>query len=265
MGKQGERLTVSVIRDTYERGEFEGCLALCDRYTPKDNDETTEIALLRARCLIPLERGAQAIEALRPVQTSPGQIDEELTARCSPPRRTSTSARSSAAWISLGPHTTAAQKPHPVVRAELTVYLAIAHCFKGEYQRAEGLLLTVPHDADIVHAQALLYRGYVAWARGDYAGSVDRFRDSLRCIDACKRQDRFVEAKCIHALAYLAGELPLLHLWPEVSERVRRFDWSVSGVAVWRYWIALEGSFVYELQGDLTERPPGLTSPTHCP
>ncbi len=138
----------------------------------------------------------------------------------------------------------------PLVRAEITTHLGIAYCHKGEYARARRLLETVSAEADIVHAKALLYRGYVAWASGDYVGSVDRFRDCLRCIDASDRQDRFVEARCIHGLAYLAAELPMLHLWTEVSERVRAFDWSVSGVATWRYWIAIFGSFITELQGN---------------
>jgi DNA-binding CsgD family transcriptional regulator len=251
MSRQGERVTLSVVRDTYFRGEFEECLALCDAFQPRDAADVVEIALLRARCLLPLERGAQAIEALRGLRLAGDQHDEDLTSRT----------LMSAAYLSIGQVDRGldmaraayeeSSNAHPIVRAELTANLGIAHCRKGEYARAELLLEAVPADADIVYAKALLYRGYVAWARADYAGSVDRFRDGLRCIDTCERQDRFVEARCIHGLAYLCAELPMLHLWTEVSERVRRFDWSVSGVALWRYWIAIFGSFVTELQGDL--------------
>jgi DNA-binding CsgD family transcriptional regulator len=251
MGKQGERLTLSVIRDAYFLGEFETCLGLCDAFRPRDAKDAAEIALLRARCLIPLERGAQALEALRGLRLGEDQRDEDLTGRM----------LMGAAYLSLGQVDRGLEialaayderaDADPSVQAELTVYLAIAYCRKGEFQRAERLLETVPADADVVYAHALLYRGFVAWARGDYMSSVDRFRDGLRCIDVATRRDRFIEAKCIHGLAYLASELPLLHLWAEVSERVRRFDWSVSGVATWRYWIAIRGSFVSELNGDL--------------
>jgi DNA-binding CsgD family transcriptional regulator len=244
-------LTLSVIRDVYFQGDFEGCLDLCDAFGLRDARDATEVALLRARCLIPLERGAQAFEALRGLRLGDDQHDEDLTGRM----------LMGAAYLSLGQAERGLEMiqsayreragAHPMVQAEIAVYLAIAHCRKGEFQRAERLLETVPESADIVYAHALLYRGFVAWARGNYMGSVERFRDGLRCIDACKRKDRFVEAKCIHGLAYLASELPLLHLWTEVSERVRGFDWSVSGVAIWRYWIAIRGSFVSELNGDL--------------
>jgi DNA-binding CsgD family transcriptional regulator len=249
--KQGVRVTLSVIRDTYAQGEFEECLSLCATFKAADGREAVEATLLRARCLLPLQRGAQVIEALRGLRISLDRHDDELVRRM----------LMAAAYLSLGQVDRALELARsayedrdvaqPLVQAEIAVYMAIAHYHKGEFQRAERLLEAVPANADIVYAHALLYRGYAAWRRGDYAGSVDRFRDGLRCIDGCERQDRFVEARCIHALAYLAAELPLLHLWTEVSERMRGFDWSVSGVAIWRYWIAIFGSLVTELQGDL--------------
>jgi DNA-binding CsgD family transcriptional regulator len=140
---------------------------------------------------------------------------------------------------------------HPTVRAELLVTLAVGPYRKGEHVRAQRLLDTVPQDADIVYVRALEYSGWLAWARGDYNGSVDRFRDALCRIDACAHYDRFIEAKCVFGLAFLAAELPRLDLWSEVGQRVERFDWSVSGVATWRYWIAGLASLITELRGDL--------------
>lgn len=252
MGRgQGERVTLSVIRDAYFRGDFEAALALCEAFKSRDARDTAEMALLRARCLIPLDRGAQAIEAVRGMRLADDQYDEELTGRM----------LMSAAYVSLGKIERGLElgrkayddrgDAHPSVQAELAVNLGVAHCQNGEFAAAKRFLEAVPTDADIVYAKALLYRGYVAWASGDYAGSVDRFRDGLRCINTCERQDRFVEARCIHGLAFLCAELPMLDLWQEVSQRVRGFDWSVSGVAIWRYYIAVAGSFIAELQGDL--------------
>jgi DNA-binding CsgD family transcriptional regulator len=40
-------------------------------------------------------------------------------------------------------------------------------------------------------------------------------------------------------------------MWPELAERIEQFDWSVSGVALPRYWIAIEASFIAEMLGDL--------------
>ncbi len=131
--------------------------------------------------------------------------------------------------------------------------LAVGHYRKGEHVRAQRLIDTVPQDADIVYVRALEYSGWLAWARGDYSGSVDRFRDALCRIDACTHYDRFIEAKCLFGLAFLAAELPRLGLWSEISQRVERFDWSVSGVATWRYWIAGLASLIAELRGDWVE------------
>ena len=251
MDKQGGRVTLPKIRDTYDRGQFEECLALCPRFGPADAQEVVELALLQARCLISLGRGAQAIDVLSSRRVGSDLNDYELL------RRTLVAA----AYLSLNQDDralTAVQSAYderteadPIVQAEISVYLGIAHYRKGELQRAERLLEAVPPDADIVYAHALLYRGYAAWRRGNFAGSVDRFRDALRCVDACKRRDRFVEARCIHALAFLCADLLLLHLWGEISERIRRFDWQASGVSRWRYYIAIAGSFVSEILGDL--------------
>ncbi len=251
MKGQGERVTLSIVRDAFFRGDFEGCLALCDALRPRDARDGIEATLLRARCLIPLGRGEHALEALRGLRIADEQHDEYITSRV----------LLSAAYLSLGQHQRGLEiareayedgrDSHPTVRAEATAQLGIAYYRNTEYARADRYLQAVSADADIVHAKAMLYRGYVAWARGDYNGSVQRFQDALRCIDACEHHDRFVQAETLYGLTFLAGELPRTDLWGDVRERIDRFDWSVSGVGVWRYWIAVEGSFVAELLGDL--------------
>jgi DNA-binding CsgD family transcriptional regulator len=248
---QSERVTLSVVRDAFFRGDFERCLGLCDAFKARDAKDVAEIALLRARCLIPLGRGEHAIQALRGLRLTDDQHDEYLTSRM----------LMSAAYMSLGQDDRGLEialeaygalgDAHATVRAELLVTLALGHYRKNEYSRAQILLDAVPEDSDIVYVRALEYNGWLAWARGDYNGSVDRFRNALRRIDACDHYDRFIEAKCLFGLAYLCGELPRLDLWAEVAERIELFDWTVSGVAVWRFWIAIIASFVAELRGDL--------------
>ncbi len=251
MGKHADRVTLSVIHETFSRGDLEECLALCDAYQTRDAKDDVEIALLRARCLIALDLGAQALEALRSQRLRDDQSDEYLTSRM----------LLSAAYVSLGQHDRGlaiareayekSHEAHPTVRAEVIANLGMAHFWKGEYARAARVLEDVPADADIVYAQALMYRGYVAWALGKFTASVEEFRGALDALDGCRHRDRFIEAKCIFGLAYLCGELPRLDLWPEVAQRIRHFDWSVSGVVVWRYWTAVEASFIAELLGDL--------------
>jgi DNA-binding CsgD family transcriptional regulator len=93
----------------------------------------------------------------------------------------------------------------------------------------------------------------VAWARGDFGGSLEKFRDALDLIERCRYHDRFIEAQCLFSLTYLCAQLPRLDLWPELSKRIEQFDWSASGVTKWRYWISIECSYATELLGDLDE------------
>jgi DNA-binding CsgD family transcriptional regulator len=250
--KRRERITLSAVREAFFRGDFEGCLALCDAFEPRDARDAAEIVLLRARSLIPLGRGEHAIQALRGLRIADEQHDEFLIGRT----------LMSAAYMSLSQNERGLEiareaydalgDAHATVRAELMVNLAVAYYRNGEIARAQRCVDSVPADTDIVYARALEYRGWLAWARGDYAGSVDQFCNALRHLDTCQHHDRFIEAKCLYGVTFLCGELPRLDLWPEIAERIERFDWSVSGVAVWRFWISIAGSYIAELRGDST-------------
>lgn len=247
----GERVTLSAIRDAYFDGEYEACLSMCEAFPQRDANDAAEILLLRARCMIPLGRGDQAIEVLRSLRVSDDQHDEYLIGRM----------LLSAAYVGLGKYDEGLKiarqthdeiaEAHSTVRAEVTLNLAIAHYRKGEYAKASRLLNAISEKEDIFFVRALQFRGGVAWAHCDYAGSLELFRDALARLDRCRHHDRFTEAKLLFSLAYLCSELPRLDLWPDLLKRIERFDWSVSGVASWRYLIALASSFVAEMLGDL--------------
>lgn len=249
--RQSERITVSEIRETYFRGDFELCLALCDALQSKDAKDAAEIVLLHARCLIQLGRGDQAIEALRGLRVADEQHDEYITGRM----------LMSAAYVSLGKYDEGVKIAHEAydevggahqsVRTELVLNLATAHYWKGEYTRASRLLEGIPETDDIIYVRTLQVLGGVAWAKGDFAGSLDKFREAIDRLDRCQYQDRFLESSLLFALTYLCAELPRLDLWPEASKRIKEFDWSVSGVVKWHYFIAVAGSFITEMQGDL--------------
>jgi DNA-binding CsgD family transcriptional regulator len=167
----------------------------------------------------------------------------------------------SAAYVSLGKYDQGVKiareaydssgDAHSTVRAELGLNLAIAHYRKGEYARASSLLEDIPEEEDIIYVRALQFRGGVAWALGDFGGSLKRFHEALDRLDRCRHHDRFIEAQLLFSFAYLCGELPRLDLWPELLKRIEQFDWSVSGVSVWLFWIAIEASFITEMLGDL--------------
>ncbi len=247
----GERVTLSAIRDAYFAGDHESCLTMCEAFAPRDAKDAAEIVLLRARCLIALGRGDHALEILRSLWVGDDQHDEYITGRM----------LMSAAYASLGKYDEAVQiareaydqigEAHATVRAELALNLAIAYYRKGEHAEASRLLDVVPDTEDIVSVRALQYRGAVAWAHGDFAGSLEKFREASARIGRCRHRDRFVEAHGLFSLTYLCAQLPRLELWPEISKRIEEFDWSASGVTTWRYWIAIESSFITEMLGDL--------------
>jgi DNA-binding CsgD family transcriptional regulator len=249
----GERVTLSAIKDAYLAGDYEACLALCDSFSQRDAKDTAEIVLLRARCLIQLGRGDQAIEALRSLRVRDDQHDEYLTGRM----------LMSAAYVGLCKYDEGlkiaseaydeVEGAHSTVRAEVTLNLAIAHYRKGEYAGASRLLDLIPETEDIVYVRALQYRGNIARAYGDFARALIKYHEAFAHLDRCRYHDRFTEAILLFSLANLCAELPRLDLWPEVSKRIEEFDWSVSGVATWRYYIAIASSFITELLGDLEQ------------
>ncbi len=249
----GERVTLSAIRDAYFSGEYESCLKMCQAFSQRDARDAGEMVLLRARCLVQLDRGDQAIEVLRGLRLGDDQHDEYLTGRM----------LMSAAYVGLGKYDEGLEiarkaygesgETHSTVRAELALNLAIAHYRKGEYAIASRLLDAIAENEDFVYVRALQFRGGVAWAHCEYARSLELFRDALARLDRCRNRDRFTEAKLLFSLAYLCAELPRLDLWPDLLKRIEQFDWSVSGVASWRYLIALASSFVTEMLGDLDD------------
>jgi DNA-binding CsgD family transcriptional regulator len=249
--RTGERVTLSGIRETYFDGDYEVCLTMCDRFQQRDATDAAEIVLLRARCLIQLDRGDEALEAVRGLRIADDQHDEYITSRM----------LMSAAYMSLGRDDDGleiARKAydeiggaHSTVRAELILNLAIAHYRKGEYARTSRLLDEIPDTEDIVYVRALQVRGGVARIQGDPVTALERFREAFARLSRCRCHDRFTEAKLLYSLTYLCAQLPRLDLWPQVSKQIDEFDWSVSGVATLHYWVAIEASFITEMLGDL--------------
>ncbi len=252
MGKKGQRVTLSLIQDTYFGGDFEACLAMCDVLSSKDATDAAQIAFLRARCLISLGRGDHALEVLRGLQIRLDQHDEYITGRM----------LISAAYIALGNYNEGAKvareareeigEAHPTIQSELTLTLATAHYRKGEYAETSRLLEGIPETQDIVYVRALQFLGGVACALGNFTASLEKFQKALALLGQCRHHDRFTEAKLLFALIYLCGEMPCLDLWPDLLKRIDEFDWSVTGVAEWRYRIAIEASFITELLGELS-------------
>jgi len=234
-------------------GDFEGCLALCDRVRPHDVDMVSQLALLRARALLRIQRPDDAIKVVSDVFVAHGTLDASLTARM----------LLGTAYVRRGDHhqgiavleeaQRASPEAHPTIRSEIALSIALGYYCLRQLEDAERALDLVSADADIVHARALEHRGWIAIARSDYAAATDNFCGALRRLDGCRHYDRFLEAQGIHALAILAAERLDRPTWLFVEHRSGQFDWGARGLAAPQFWVRNYSSMMYEADGRISE------------
>lgn len=246
-----QRAASTAARQAYFDGEFERCLALCDAVRPSHDATRFELALLRARVYLRLDRGDRALEALRSVAFSALPADEFVAATI----------LTGAAYVRLGQKergesilTEASERAvhaHRTVRAEAALELGIAKFRLGKLDDCDALCASIPPEADIIHARAVEYRGWVAHARSDAGLAAQCFRAALAALASCRQRDRYVEANALYGLTALCPELLLTDEWPAIESRLRTFDWSASGVSRWRFWVCVAASMMSETAGDV--------------
>ncbi len=247
------RATFSEAMRAWFAGDFEGCLALCDRVRPNDVDMVSQLALLRARALLRLGRAHEAVAVVSGAFIAHGTLDASLTARM----------LLGQAYVRLGDHErglaileeayAVAGGAHPTVRSEIALNVGLGYYGLRKLDEADAALDRVDDRADIVHARALEYRAWVAVARADYAGATQRFSDALRRLDCCRHYDRFLEANAIHGIALLAAERLDRVAWLQAEPRAVRFDWSAGGLALPYHLMAIHVSAIYEVEGRVRE------------
>lgn len=230
-------------------GDFEGCLALCDRVRPHDVDMVSQLALLRARALLRIQRPDDAIKVVSDVFVAHGTLDASLTARM----------LLGTAYVRRGDHHYGitlledayrdSPHAHPTIRSEIALSIGLGYYCLRRLEDAERALDLVSAGADIVHARALEYRGWIAIARADYATATESFGGALRRLDECRHYDRFLEAQGIYALSLLAAERLDRPTWMFVEHRAQRFDWRAGGLAGPQFWVAIYSSMMYEADG----------------
>ncbi|MBV8368298.1 MAG: response regulator transcription factor [Candidatus Eremiobacteraeota bacterium] len=230
-------------------GDFDGCLARCDRVRPSDVDMVSQLALLRARALLRLGRADDAIGAVRSVFIAHGTLDASLTARM----------LLGTAYVRRGDNRTGlhmlehayagAGGAHPTVRSEIALNIALAYYGLRELDGADRALDRVSPDADIVHARALEYRAWIALARSDFAGAMRHFQGALLRLDGCRHYDRFLEANSLQGLAMLAAERLDRAAFMLVEQRAERFDGSAGGLAGPLFLVAFAASMMDEVNG----------------
>jgi DNA-binding CsgD family transcriptional regulator len=251
--RSSDRLTVSDARHAFFHGEFERCIATCDAVRPANDATRVEVALLRARALLRLDRPDKAIEAIRGCSFVPLSGDELITSQM----------LVGSAYVKLGqPQRGAtileetmrqARRVHPTVSAELALNLGIAWYVLGDPVKARELLTSVGQNADIVHVRALEYQGWLALAQSDFTGGAEAFRAAIDELDRCNHRDRFVEANLLQGLASVYPELLRDDDWPRIQARIRTFDWSANDVARPQFWTMYFTSVMSEILGDLLE------------
>jgi tetratricopeptide (TPR) repeat protein len=234
-------------------GDFERCLALCDRVRANDVDMVSQLALLRARALLRLNRAQEALAVVSAAFIAHGTLDASLTARM----------LLGQAYIRLGEHDrglamladayAGAADAHPTVRSEIALNVGLGYYALRKLDEAQAALELVHDGADIVHARAHEYRAWVAVARTDYATATRSFTDALRRLDACRHYDRFLEATAIQGIALLASERLDRTAWLQTEPRAVRFDWSADGLALPYHFTALHVSTLYEADGRIGE------------
>lgn len=247
------RVTFSEAMRAWFAGDFEGCLALCDRVRPSDVDMVSQLALLRARALLRLGRTQEAIAVVSGAFIAHGTLDASLTARM----------LLGQAQVRLGEHErglamleqayAGANGAHPTIRSEIALNVGLAYYGLRKLEEADAAFDCVDDGADIVHARALEYRAWVAVARTDYAAATRFFGDALRRLDACRRYDRFLEAHAIQGIALLAAERLDRVAWLQAEPRALRFDWGAGGLAQPYHLMAIHVSAIYEAEGRLRE------------
>lgn len=234
-------------------GDFEGCLALCDRVRPSDVDMVSQLALLRARALLRLSRAREALAIVNGAFIAHGTLDASLTARM----------LLGQAHVRLGDHESGlamleeayarATGAHPTIRSEIALNVGLGYYGLRRLDDAEAALDRVDDGADIVHARALEYRAWVAVARTDYSAATRYFADALVRLDGCRHYDRFLEATAIHGIALLASERLDRVAWMQAEPRAVRFDWRADGLAHPYHLMAIHVSVLYEADGRIRE------------
>ncbi|MDB5073471.1 MAG: Bacterial regulatory protein luxR family [Candidatus Eremiobacteraeota bacterium] len=226
------------------------CLDACDAISDSDSATRAQLALLRARALIRLDRPERALDVLNAFPWSE-RGDEATTARMLTGAaliRRNDVKRGLALLNALQDE---AQDAHPTIQSEIALNRALGHFCRREVDAADRALDHVATSADIIYARALEYRGWIACTRTKYALAASYFQAALDNLDACKHYDRYLEANCTQVLATLSVERLDLDLWHVVVARRAKIDWSARDIQRHRFWLALcAAAYAYEIDGN---------------
>ena len=232
-------------------GSFERCLELCDAVRHRDPATRTNIALLRARALLRLDRADDALQTLRDATAIPAGTDESLTTRMLTGAARVKRGDVDAGLAILLSATADARAAHPTIRSELALNVGLGHYSRRDYAAAERALRSVAGDSDIVYARAMHIRARIAQARGSNDRAAALCVAALRQLDECRHHDAFFEANTTRLLAHLALERFDREAWSVVAARRTRLDPAAQGLAEPLFWVAYCASaYALDIEGD---------------
>ena len=247
--RPNRRTTLGEAFGLWFAGDFELCLDACDAITDTAPATREQVALLRARALLRLERAPEALRVLDAFAW-PQRGDEAVTARMLTGAALIRSDEVTRGLAVLDSLQDEAHDAHPTIQSEIALNRALGHFCRREVDAADRALSLVATSADIIYARALEYRGWIACAREKYALAASYFHAALDHLDTCKHYDRYMEANCAQVLATLSVERLDLETWRVVVARRAKIDWSAQDIQRHRFWIALcAATYAYEIDG----------------
>ncbi|MDB5070061.1 MAG: Bacterial regulatory protein luxR family [Candidatus Eremiobacteraeota bacterium] len=230
------------------RGDFEQCLELIGR-TQSGNGLGE--ALLRARALLRLSKPQQVLDELCGFAVEDDSSETSLTMRL----------LRGGALLRLGEIDRAldimrtverdAERNDLAIRSEAALNIALAHYARRDLAAAQEALDRVDSSADVAHARAFEYRGWVASGNAEFERATAMFIAALRRLESCTGYDGFLEANCLQALGFLAVERFDRGTWRFVTDRREGLRWSAQGLAYPQFLVAMSGAaFAFDVEGE---------------
>ena len=138
-----------------------------------------------------------------------------------------------------------------VIRSEAALNIALAHYARRDLVAAQDALYRVDSSADVAHARAFEYRGWIASCNSDFECATTMFLAALRRLESCTGYDSFLEANCLQALAFLAAERFDRGTWRVIAEHRSRLHRPSRNLAYPHYLMAMSGAaFSFDVEGE---------------
>jgi len=210
-------------------GDFEDALDRCDALD-RQGEGAPEVASLRARALLRLDRCSEALEVLGFTGAEGPTSDADPMRRMLIGVALTRSGDAERGLEHLRRIRPVVECSHASIRSEVALSIGLAHYALRHLDSAEAALDEVNVEDDVVYARSLEYKGWIACARGSHHEGAAMFVAALTKLEHCKAYDRFLEANCLQALAHLAVDGLDRQAWQAVSVRRARVRWDAKGL-----------------------------------